>query len=82
MAASARRAPPSYCAHSSAQGGDDSPRLPDAFSSLLVKIPERQLTFILLAYTDRASSVFLLGNGDPLRSAFATAFLDAFRRSA
>jgi len=55
--------------------------LPDAFSSLLVKIPERQLTFILLACTDRASSVFLLGNGDPLRSAFATAFLDAFGRT-
>jgi CubicO group peptidase (beta-lactamase class C family) len=55
--------------------------LPDAFSSLLIKMPERQLTFILLACTDRASSVFLLGNGDPLRSAFATAFLDTFGRT-
>jgi CubicO group peptidase (beta-lactamase class C family) len=51
---------------------------PDAFSSLLLKMPDRQLTFILLACTDRASSVFLLGNGDPLRSAFVTAFLDSF----
>jgi CubicO group peptidase (beta-lactamase class C family) len=51
---------------------------PDAFSSLLLKMPERQLTLILLACTDRASSVFLLGNGDAFRSAFATAFLDTF----
>jgi CubicO group peptidase (beta-lactamase class C family) len=51
---------------------------PDAFSSLLLKMPDRQLTLILLACTDRASSVFFLGNGDPLRSAFVTAFLDTF----
>jgi CubicO group peptidase (beta-lactamase class C family) len=53
----------------------------DAFSSLLLKMPDRQLTLILLACTDRASSVFLLGNGDALRSAFATAFLDTFGRN-
>ena len=53
---------------------------PDAFSSLLLKMPDRELTFILLACTDRASSVFLPGNGDPLRSAFVTAFLDSFPR--
>jgi len=51
---------------------------PDAFSSLWFKLPERRLTFILLACTDRASSVLWLGNGDPLRSAFVTAFLDTF----
>lgn len=51
----------------------------DAFSSLLLKTPDQQLTLILLACTDRASSVFLPGNGDVLRSAFATAFLDTFR---
>jgi CubicO group peptidase (beta-lactamase class C family) len=50
----------------------------DAFSSLLIKMPEHELTFILLACTDRASSVFGLGNGDALRSAFVTAFLDSF----
>ena len=55
---------------------------PDAFSSLLLKMPDRQLTLILLACTDRASSVFFLGNGDPLRSAFVTAFLDTFSRGA
>jgi CubicO group peptidase (beta-lactamase class C family) len=53
---------------------------PNAFSSLLFKVPDRQLTLILLACTERASSVFLLGNGDPVRSAFVTAFLDAFAR--
>jgi len=52
----------------------------DAFSSLLFKMPDRELTLILLACTDRASSVFWPGNGDPLRSAFVTAFLDAFGR--
>ncbi|MGB9366968.1 MAG: serine hydrolase domain-containing protein [Xanthobacteraceae bacterium] len=50
----------------------------DAFSSLLFKVPDRELTLILLACTDRASSVFGLGYGDPLRSAFVTAFLDSF----
>jgi CubicO group peptidase (beta-lactamase class C family) len=54
---------------------------PNAFSSLLLKMPDRQLTLILLACTDRASSVFFLGYGDPLRSPFATAFLDTFRDS-
>jgi hypothetical protein len=44
-------------------------------------MPDQQLTLILLACTDRASSVFLPGNGDVLRSAFATAFLDTFGRS-
>lgn len=50
----------------------------DAFSSLLFKMPDRELTLILLACTDRASSVFWLGHGDPLRSAFVTAVLDSF----
>jgi hypothetical protein len=51
---------------------------PTAFSSLLFKVPDRQLTLILLASSERASSVFSLGAGDPLRSAFVTAFLDEF----
>jgi CubicO group peptidase (beta-lactamase class C family) len=41
-------------------------------------VPDRQLTLILLASSERASSVFSLGAGDPLRSAFVTAFLDEF----
>jgi hypothetical protein len=36
-------------------------------------MPNRLLTLILLACDERASSVFALGGGDPLRSAFATA---------
>jgi len=51
---------------------------PSAFSSLLFKVPDRHLTFIFLACTERASSVFSLGNGDPLRSAFVSAFVDEF----
>jgi CubicO group peptidase (beta-lactamase class C family) len=54
---------------------------PTAFSSLLFKLPSRELTLILLACSERASSVFALGNGDPLRSAFVTAFLDEFARA-
>lgn len=53
---------------------------PAAFSSLLFKLPNRELTLILLACSERASSVFALGNGDPVRSAFVTAFLDEFAR--
>jgi len=47
----------------------------------LFKVPNRLLTLILLACGERASSVFALGGGDPLRSAFATAFLDEFARA-
>jgi len=46
----------------------------------LFKVPDRELTLILLACTDRASSVFALGDGDALRSAFVTTFLDTFGR--
>jgi hypothetical protein len=41
---------------------------------------DRQLTLILLACSDRASSPFGLGSGDPIRSPFVTAFLDAVAR--
>jgi hypothetical protein len=40
----------------------------------LFKVPDRPLTLILLACTERASSVFWLGNGDPIRSAFVGVF--------
>ncbi len=52
----------------------------DASSALLLKVPDRQLTLILLASSDRASSPFGLGSGDPARSPFVTAFLDAVGR--
>ena len=50
---------------------------PDASSAVLLKVPDRQLTLILLASSDRASSPFGLGSGDPVRSSLVTVFLDA-----
>ena len=52
----------------------------DASSALLLKVPDRQLSLILLASSDRASSPCGLGSGDPARSPFVTAFLDAVGR--
>jgi CubicO group peptidase (beta-lactamase class C family) len=47
----------------------------NAYSSLIVKLPERKLTFILLANSDRLSAPFQLPSGDVTRSLFATLFL-------
>lgn len=47
----------------------------NAYSSLIVKLPERKLTFILLANSDRLSSPYQLPAGDLTRSLFATLFL-------
>lgn len=47
----------------------------NAYSSLIVKLPERKLTFILLANSDRLSAPFQLPSGDVMRSLFATLFL-------
>jgi CubicO group peptidase (beta-lactamase class C family) len=47
----------------------------DAFSSLIVKVPSRRLTMILLANSDGLSAPFALSNGDVTRSLFATLFL-------
>jgi CubicO group peptidase (beta-lactamase class C family) len=49
--------------------------VPNAYSSLVVKLPERRLTFILLANSDGLSAPFQLGSGDVTRSLFATLFL-------
>lgn len=49
--------------------------VPQAYSSLVLKIPERRLTFILLANSDGLSAPFQLGAGDITRSLFATLFL-------
>ncbi|MCA1629716.1 MAG: serine hydrolase [Acidobacteria bacterium] len=52
---------------------------PNSFSSLVVKVPERGLTFILLANSDALSAPFDgLGGGDVRGSAFASAFLRTF----
>ena len=48
----------------------------DTFSALIVKIPRRQLTFLLLANSDGLSAPFpTLGRGDVTGSAFAMLFL-------
>jgi CubicO group peptidase (beta-lactamase class C family) len=47
----------------------------NAYSSLIVKVPSRNLTFILLANSDGLSSPFDLRSGDVTRSLFATLFL-------
>jgi CubicO group peptidase (beta-lactamase class C family) len=49
--------------------------IPNAYSSLIVKLPERHLTFILLANSDGLSAPFKLSSGDVTRSLFATLFL-------
>lgn len=47
----------------------------NTYSSLIVKVPSRSLTFILLANSDGLSAPFQLPSGDVTRSLFATLFL-------
>jgi CubicO group peptidase (beta-lactamase class C family) len=47
----------------------------NGYSSLIVKLPSRQLTFIVFANSDGLSSTFQLDAGDVTRSLFATLFL-------
>lgn len=49
--------------------------VPNAFSSLMLKLPERKLTLILLANSDGLSAPFQLSQGDVTRSLFAALFL-------
>jgi len=49
--------------------------VPNAYSALMLKLPERNVTFILLANSDRLSSPFSLESGDVTKSVFATLFL-------
>ena len=51
---------------------------PKAYSSLILKVPDEELTFILLANSDGASAPFRLGAGNVLRSPFAATFLNLF----
>jgi CubicO group peptidase (beta-lactamase class C family) len=51
---------------------------PKAYSSLILKVPEKEVTLILFANSEGASSNFHLGRGDVLRSPFAVAFLNVF----
>ena len=47
----------------------------NAYSSLVVKLPDRKVTFILLANSDGLSAAFQLPSGNVTRSLFATLFL-------
>jgi CubicO group peptidase (beta-lactamase class C family) len=47
----------------------------NSYSSLILKVPARGLTFILLANSDGLSGPFQLQSGDVTRSLFATLFL-------
>jgi CubicO group peptidase (beta-lactamase class C family) len=49
------------------------------FSSLLLKLPERGVTLILLANSDGLSARFALADGDVTLSPFAAAFIAAAR---
>ena len=49
-----------------------------AYSSLIVKIPNRKLTMILLANSDGLSAPIALGSGDVTTSLFAMIFLRTF----
>jgi CubicO group peptidase (beta-lactamase class C family) len=49
-----------------------------AYSSLIVKVPNRRLTFILLANSDGLSAPFSLSVGDVTSSTFAKLFLRSF----
>ncbi|HUE87215.1 MAG TPA: serine hydrolase domain-containing protein [Vicinamibacterales bacterium] len=51
---------------------------PDAFSSLILKVPDRRLTLILLANSDGLSAPFPLNEGDVTSSLFARTFLRLF----
>jgi CubicO group peptidase (beta-lactamase class C family) len=48
---------------------------PGAYSSLMVKLPDRKLTFILLANSDGLNATFQLPSGNVARSLFASLFL-------
>jgi CubicO group peptidase (beta-lactamase class C family) len=49
--------------------------VPNAYSSLIVKVPDRDLTFILLANSDKLVAPFQLPQGDVSKSLFAALFL-------
>jgi len=52
--------------------------IPGAYSSLIVKLPARHLTLILLANSDGLTAPFDLAQGDVTRSLFAVLFLRLF----
>jgi CubicO group peptidase (beta-lactamase class C family) len=53
---------------------------PQAYSSLIVKVPQQHRTLILLANSDGASSTFHLDDGNVFTSPFAVSFLNLFTK--
>jgi CubicO group peptidase (beta-lactamase class C family) len=51
---------------------------PEAYSSLILKVLDEELTLILLANSDGASAQFDLGAGNVLKSPFAVTFINQF----
>jgi CubicO group peptidase (beta-lactamase class C family) len=47
-------------------------------SSMIIKVPTRRLTFVMLANSDRLSRMYLFGVGNLLSSPFARAFVEGF----
>lgn len=52
--------------------------LPNAYSSMIIKLPARRVTLILLANSDGLVASFDLASGDVTKSVFATLFLRLF----
>ena len=52
--------------------------VPDAYSALILKVPARRLTLVLLANSDGLSAPFALHEGDVTSSLFARTFLRLF----
>jgi CubicO group peptidase (beta-lactamase class C family) len=52
--------------------------VPGAYSALVLKMPNRGVTFILLANSDGLSAPFNLAQGDVTKSVFASVFLKLF----
>ena len=49
---------------------------PKAYSSLILKVPQEEVTLILLSNSDGASAPFRLGSGNVLNSPFAVMFIN------
>ncbi|HZB24900.1 MAG TPA: hypothetical protein VE379_02130, partial [Vicinamibacterales bacterium] len=49
--------------------------VPDAYSSMIIRLPNRRVSLILLANSDGLAVPFELSSGDVTRSLFATLFL-------
>jgi CubicO group peptidase (beta-lactamase class C family) len=52
--------------------------VPNSYSSLMIRLPARRLTLILLANSDGLTGPYQLHNGDVTRSVFANVFLRLF----